>query len=486
MKFKILIGILLFCYVPLSYSAEHSLDLPKLKEQLLQQISFDIQVNRKAMEALPAFESPMVSLTIKDWRRICREQQAQLNRFQKFIQKTPPEELPQVLAEKFLDYQKSTKFYPPFEPYIFAMGESMIVPLAKEFDQADPYMKERILMVLGNTHSREALSVVRKALVDPEHRVVLSAQTALRLILQLESKPELEAMLMANENSWAVKHTLREIYLIGDKSWYEDFFKLARDQKLSLRDLAMIGDFSDCPQEVVGKNIDVLLKILDQQKQNPGEVRIAAQLLSKLDQQIYLKQLYPLLTDILHQRFRWGGKIEGFSSRPPPQSMIFYDQEADDLLKKIDSRLQAEDIQEWIARISPDLLTKFFLHDLLARKQGKVVDFQGESFSFKIEAIDQSNNLLASSLYTFKLGQEQNVPVSAVFPSFPTHHVKFKVSLDKSQWLFHLAPVLIDLKPYGAGFDIDVPLSGVNEIILNEAFRGNREKIRWRFEHMLY
>lgn len=604
-----------------------------IKQKLRDQVSYELKVIQQSLKGPPPeFASPTILMTPKEWKQILNEQQRQLANLLALINKTPEEQLPDVLVSLFLEEQKYINKYSPLEPYMLAMGERIIPPFTEQYDQAAPRTRERILMILGNIHSRKALPLVRKALDDPNQRVILHAQTALRLILQLEAKPELEKMLMTTKSSWALKHTLREISLTGGKDWYEEFFRLAKSRKILLQDLALIGAPEDCPEEVIGDNLDFFMKIitsdnepeihpsdiyslaeflsflkreddrtsilindvisnfepqlleslnkigdateltgqdeeaiifvfnktkdnlglypknastielknpvlkdmlkdlierrifintaadnwrvkdslsaeeqesiewfniyllnqefplvLSKDKYGNNERDVARRMLLKLHKQIYLRQLYPLITEILHDRYGWGGKIEGFTSgvmQASNQFSGFRDDEADLLLKNIASNLHVEDIEEWLKRDSSDFLTRLFLQDLLAQQNGASLDLNEKVFSFRIEAIDQFNNSLASSVFQLKYGQEQNIVLPSQNTNFSDHNIKLKVQLDRDKWLFHIDPILIDLKPYGAGFDIYIPIAGINETFLTETFAGQKEKINWRFEHI--
>jgi hypothetical protein len=162
----------------------------------------------------------------------------------------------------------------------------------------------------------------------------------------------------------------------------------------------------------------------------------------------------------------------------------FSDGDADILLQKISAQLPVDNIKEWLNRGTSDLLTQFFLEDLLAHKEGSSTVFSKKKFLFKIEALDGANNILASKVYPLEYNVEQNIILPSMTSNFPDHHVKLKVQLDREKWFFHLDPVLIDLKPYAAGFDIFIPIAGINVMPLTETFAGQKEKIMWRFEHM--
>ena len=620
-----LITCLIFSITGISLALEKSAAF-LIKEKLKESISNELKEIQQAMKEV---ESSAMHMTPKEWRQIFEQQQKQLNNLLSLVVSTPEEKLPAVVTSLFIDEQKYVNKYPRLEPYILIVGELIIPPFVEKFDQVDPRVKERILDVLGRIHSRESLPLVRKALQDKNQRVNLFAQRALRLILGLEAKPELEKMLVATKSSWSLQYTLREISFLGDKGWYESFFKLARSKKMSLSDLTMIGFPKDCPEDVIGVNLDFLMKIISLQdeqeihasdfyslsefflylkgekksvfiddilsnfnleslenlksvadateltgehedlivaafnktkdnlrlypenatqiefknsalkdkfeelisrgifmktysnnwrvkdqltpeeldsikwfnidllnqefpsilskvKNNKGEQSIARALLLKLDQRKYLKQLVPLIPTILRDRYRYGGKIEGFSQIAPvsDSSLGFFDSEADILLQKISANLNVEDIKEWLNQDAQDLLTRFFLEDLVAQKGGGNIVLNKREFLFKIEAFDEANNLLASKLYPLEYNVEQDIILPAMNKNFPDHHIKLKVQLDRDKWFFHLDPVLIDLKPYGAGFDIYIPIAGVYEIFLTETFAGQKEKVLWRFEHI--
>ncbi|MCD4780009.1 MAG: hypothetical protein K8S27_05595 [Candidatus Omnitrophica bacterium] len=604
-----------------------------IEQQLCDRISFEIEeIQQSKKKAMPEFISPAIHMTQKEWKNILNEQQKKLNNLLMLIRKTPEERIPDVLAEHFLHEKNYFGQYPPLEPYILALGEKIIPPFSEQYDKVEPRIRERMLVILGNTYSRKALPIVRKAFDDPNQRVILFAQTALRLILNLEAKPELEKMLIETKSSWALKHTLREISIIGGKDWYNDFFRLAKSRKISLSDLALIGNPEDCPQAVISENLNFLMNIIIADKEpdiwssdihslgeflilfkdltkeknallnavvsnfappllsslagvkdatelngqdekeivsafnkakdnlwlfpenvseielkNPilknmlghlqekkifmrtstgnwvvkdplsreeqeavewfnifilnqefpltlskdkygnNEKYIARRVLLKLDQRNDLRKLYPLLTKILHDRYGWGGKTEGFSSRVTRLSDNiegFRDDEADRLLKKFASNLEVEDIKEWLKQDSSDSLTNLYCTDLLAAKTGNEVDSGQKVFSFRIKVMDQSNNILASSEFQFRLGEEQSIVLPSQNARFPDHNIRLlKAQLDHSTWMFHIESLFIDLKPHGVVFDIDIPFAGSNETPLIESLEGQREKVIWRFEH---
>ena len=601
------------------------------KEKIVNQIHQNLAEMDEAIKHPfpPEITSPSISpMSLQDWKIYLQKQRRQMQSFLKFVQTIPEERLPFEMVSLFVKEYPSREIYPSLEVYLLTLGELTISAFNDTFPHADPRVKEKILVFLGGLHSRKALPLVREALNDENQRVILTAQTALRLILKLEAKPELEQMLVGTKSSWAIKSTLHEIVLLGGTDWYEAFFRLIQSGKLSLRDLAEISSVDDCPEDVVGQQIPYLLKIINSaddprisasdlaamenlllslkfEKENPlldlllsnfdsrdGEAiknlrdateltgahesaiiqafnrtkddlqlyprkassiqfkntevtqlfeqlaaekiflktdsqwtikhdlkadeqnkikwfniallrqefpsvlikskdderdcKIAVQLLSKLSQPEYIKQLSVLLTQLINIRYKKGGIVYGFSeaadiSRTRNQFSFF---EADLLLKKLVSSLTVDDIQQILQDNDTNLLKRLFLWDILAKQSDRKDDLPERSFYFRIEVWGQSNDLLASSDYSLALNEEKNVVLPSNISGFPTHNIKLSLRLDRDKWMFRFDPVLIDLKPYAAGFQIYIPISGMNETILNELVQGQRENFKWRFKHL--
>ncbi len=635
MKEKLLF---LFCVViancitiSLSFAADPSTGT--IKQKLVSRISLEQEEIQQAQEqGMPEFASPTIAMNQKAWQKILTERQRRLDNLLTLVTNTPDEKLADVLVKSFLHKKDYAGRYPPLEPYLLLLGEGIIPAFSKQYEQAGPRLKEKVLGILGNTRSREALPIVRKALDDPNQRVMLFAQTALRLILNLEAKPELEKMLVETKSSWALKHTLNEISITGETDWFNHFFQLVKTHKISLQDMASIGNPEDCPEASIRENLDFLVNTLisdtnprihtaDMQslgeflhliqnepkdksailddvlshlpperlnalKKYPdvtelagededdllvalnktvGNLRlypdnaskielinpnvfnrfnalknqrifsknssggwmvkdplsvkeikdvrwfnlhllmqefplivskdidntnakdVARRLLLCLNQRQDLLSLHPLLTELLRERFGWGGKTKGFSSRverPHNRHIGFSDDETDLILQRIASKLDAEDIEKWLAQKPSDFLTISFLNDLLAQKNGGNTPPGKNQLSFKIKVMDQAQNVLAFSEFQLQQDIEQNIALPSLNEYFPEHNIKLTVQLDPDTRIFHMDPVFIDLNPHAAIFNIYVPVAGTNEIPLIETMAGKKEKTLWVFEHV--
>lgn len=608
---------------------------PSASQKVKNKISRDLkEFKQMRKDSSSGFSSAAMNLSSDDLKKLANEEENKLKNLSALIDQTPPEQLPAKLAELYVNEHNDPGKYPMLEPYILLLGENAVSPLAAQYDLSVPSgTREKVLLMLGSLQSKSALEVVRKALDDPKPRVALTAQTALRLILKEQARPELEQRLLPSNSSWALKHTLREIELTGGDNWCSDFFKVIHTHKVNLRDLSLIGDPKECPESVIGyyaenlvstllmdenpviygadvvslaeflpvilskdtsnalvdavrSNIDpqsmgllgmatdateltgehedIILAALNKAKDNlllyperassvriknpdleallnhliarkifiktangalqikeplptveqiaikwfnigilkqefpqvfskerfnSGKRAVARQLILRLSNPEYIRRIEPLLTGILCERFGWKGVVEGFSSnisKPIGAWVGFNEREADGLLKKIGANLSADDIRLHLKKNLNNFLTEWYLKDLLGRKGGEPFDAKGRSFSFKIEAVDPSGYVLASSVFELEYGKEQNIVLPSTSSDYPSHTIKLKLGLDPATRFFRIDPILIDLKPHASGFGIYVPVGGINETSLIEPLAGKKQTIKWRFEHMAF
>ena len=236
--------------------------------------------------------------------------------------------------------------------------------------------------------------------------------------------------------------------------------------------------------EEFGEHVDLLLKILNSDAE-AGEQYWVRDLIAKIDQPSAIYDLLPLLPQIVMERYRSGGVIEGFSkeAKIPSTELGFTDTQADALLREMASILDSDEIRR-MQEESPPILLRLFLTDLLAKKEGKRLDLNGQIFSFRIEALDGTGLLLAASDYRLRIGEEQNIVLTSSTGGFPDHQIALKVNFDLDTFMFHFEPLLIHLRPNGAEFSLDVPVEGVNETNLLVSMRGEQVPITWRFIHV--
>jgi HEAT repeat protein len=145
------------------------------------------------------------------------EEKKKLKHLLKFIKKSSSEDLPSALVDLFIkeasDYSHR---YPLLDSYVAVLGELSVVPLTEHYESSDIFLRERILNILGQVKSDRALPLVREALKDENPRVTMSAITALRFILDQDSKGELKALLGIKENEAVIKHILGHLGILKD------------------------------------------------------------------------------------------------------------------------------------------------------------------------------------------------------------------------------------------------------------------------------
>ena len=520
--------VLIALFVPcISSTSEFSLTI---KEKLLNRVHYQLkevqndQGDFHPSRAAQRFENSAM-LNLEHYHRFTVEElkvkhhqhyddeEKKLSDLKIFIEKTPDKELLNALILRFLD-NKSLHESPRLESYIWLMDEGIILPVMSEYyNKFGSVTRHKILIILEGLKSRKALPLVKMALNDPDLTVRTQAEKNLSAIFRmLKYKPELKKMLIATNNLWDLKPTHRDFDLIGNKGWYDSFFKLAKAGKASFDDLGFLGDIEDCPKEVIVNNMTFLINILVSNHRktsffhqgpllvnNPSyhersrqSLEVVKAFLLSFNQRKYLRHLYPLLPIILYDRYSGSRTAVDTTFQWPSGSintLKFNDRESDQFLEKIALTLQSNDIEAWQRNItiSSDFLSDLFLQSLIAQKKG--VDFTPylENFPLKITVINREDSeVLATSKYFLKYGQKNNIVLASKNKHFSNHTIAFSVHLDTDKWMF-LASVLIDFKPHGAGFKINIPIDGVKEMFFSTPdFPVVEKKLstQWIFEHV--
>ena len=521
---KTLWVVLVAVFVPsISTASEFSLTIKeKLTNRVHSQLK-EIQKNREDFDpsqAIKRFENTAMfnprhrrpsfeELKVKHYHYY-NDKENKLSSLKIFIDKTSNEELPNALVLRFLTDNKVIDA-PYLESYIWSIDEDVILPIiAKHYNEFSSVVRKKILIIFK---SRKALPIVKIALDDSDFKVKTQAEKSLTLIFRiLKYNPELKKMLIATKNSWRLKPTARNFNLIGNKDWYESFFKLAKAGKASFDELDFLGDIEDCPEEVIVNNMIFLIKILISNHgktsffhqgplliNNPSyhersrqSLEVVKAFLLNFNQRKYLRHLYPILPIVLYDRYSGSRTVVDNTFQWPSGSintLRFNDRESDQFLEKIALILQSNDVEAWQRNItmSSDFRSDLFLQSLIAQKKG--VDFTPhlENFSLKITVINREDSeVLATSKYFLKYGQKNNIVLASKNKHFSSHNITFSVRLDTDKWMF-LASVLIDFKPHGAGFKINIPIDGAKEMFFSTPdFPVVEKKLstKWIFEHV--
>lgn len=462
-------------------------DYHNVKKELEKKIENEMKELKKGLrEGLKMPEKPSggpFDFSPSKMKKMFRERNSRLKNLLKYVRKSPAEELPSSMVNLFIQEESHySGRYPRLRSFILILGESAVQPFINNYEKVNDHIKERILIFLGWLESGNALSLIRKAIKEKNTRISIAAISSLRLILGPQSTEELNHILRDEEDPAVIKHIFKELAFLKDPLRYDTFLTFVREGKI---ELVSMENLRECPEDTIGKNIPLILSKIE--GTNHQEHFVAIQLIVKLGKPLYLKQLFPILSDLLHVQFQYGGIVknhQSYASHLKESAWTLWKKEVEHLIKRIESNLKEEDISEWLQNDFQSLLPRLYLEDLLSQKKGDVFNLKEEKFSFQISVIDQKDHILASATYPLSLGKEVVLEIGAKISEYPQHSLTVKLLLDRSKWWFRMDPIVIDLKPYGVGFPADIPFSGAYEIKLNETFRGRKETVIWRFEHI--
>lgn len=421
---------------------------------------------------------------MKTWKPAIDQERKKLNRLLKLIEQTPEDELPRALVDICFRNPTRRGQYPPLEKYLISLGGSAIAPLSEVYDSASEFERTTILVILGNIESREGLPVVRRGLKDSSLHVQDSAFNALRMILKQEAIPELEELLAGANQPDLLIMILRQLSILESPNWCRTFLELVQTEQLTLSDIHLIGDPRNCSEEILAQHTQTLTKHLSSEDLNVGS--IARDFLLRVNEPQALKKLMPIVPQLISERFAAGGTIKQYDRYPEklPQQLKFTDREADLLLGKIAAALTLEEIEKEAAQTEIGLLPRLYFQNLFAQKNGTGLKVEGRPVTLKIEALDENNKLLASSDYHLTIGNDEEIELKSISPDFPDHRLDLKINFDPINMSFKVDPMLIHLKPYGAGFTFAIPVEGSYEINLIVNTRNGRVPIRWVFSHL--
>lgn len=464
-----------------------------IKARLLTEIA-DLQKAKN--QPPPKFQSAIIpvdqwekhQMTTLMWRNELDRQKRLLKTLFSQVDRTPSAHLAEMIAHIYWGDGENAHLYPPMYYYAVDLGELMIPYIERDFDKAAPDGQMDMLSLLIQMHSRDTLAVVRKALDSRDERVSALAQTALRSILGLDARPELVKMLVLSRSSWYIKHTLGEMALSGDPDWYRTFFDMVRRDAITLADIASISHLDNCPEEVIGENVDLLTRAIFSIPSpiNQGSRFWAHQFILKLSQPGYIDKLTVLLPGLLSDRYRYGGVLKPFTSLSTARQkriFDFFDTDADLLISRISGNLSADQVAGLLKPGVANTLVRLYLESLLSLRSGSSIVASEQRYNFRAEVFNEEGQVVAVRDFSLKLGEEQVVELKTSNGANVVRNLKTALRLDRSQWAF-VMDCRIDLKPAGVGFDLTIPIGGGADMQLYDTIALKRELQVWRIRHL--
>ena len=473
-------------------------DAAAAKKNLVSYISNEIkELDQQAAHPYESQRFILNSEEAKKEEKVIRESLAverkKLSNMLSLVQAQSEEKLPTVLVDYYVDENLSWEKYPNnLGQYIQILGEVSVPAIDARFDHASSRIKTYLLSMLGAIHSPKSMPIIRRALMDDSKDVILAALKAWH-----ETGPEVEKMLADSKGKWTIKEPdLKNainpsadpsFYLSGDNEWYDALLSFSEAKKVTFYDLSMIVNFSEFPEAVVGRHIPFLLTLVDVKNSNSlSERTLAAQLLTKITDPGQVKQLSPLIVQLIPERYREGGVIENYEDyprTPVSKSPFSYDQIVT-VTDRIANVLTVPELQDLLTRNSTQISMRVYLQNLLDKKTGTPAAVIEKSLNLRIDVFDSSGAVISSGTYNLALNQEQKVILPAGANAFPEHQLKITPRLDPAKGMFYLNPIFIDFKPSAAMLDAYLPFHGANQIKFRDFINGQPQEFQWKFSHI--
>jgi len=377
----------------------------------------------------------------------------------RLVKRTSPEELPDVLVNIFIDEYSggSTRGqYPPMKDYLQVFGEPAVVPLINRYGEVRESNRKYALSTLGEIGSEKALPLVRYELMTQNLSTISSAAYAIRMIRKEEAKEDLLLLLHAPElDPKAVMPVVRQLSHLENPGWYDIVLDLAHEGKINFQTITDLGSFSKYPETVVTAHLDYLLA-----QWSLGNSDTVACLLFQIHERTYIKQLFPILEDLLRAKYLYTGKRY---SPLTAKCRNFNHPRRHPLLDRIENTLTLADIEEWIHKPSPGWVSYLYLQEFYQEKGGPPFDAGKIVFRLKVSVYDDANDsLLGEVSGDFPNDVPKNIKQQLDNSDDEPYRISLTPRLQKAvnqndRWTIYIPVFMIDL-PVGCGFPLEIPM----------------------------
>lgn len=467
---KCLLAILLFCCI---LGAANSDDLNSARERLQAKIEQDKKNCAKGR---------LISLIPSPWTTFISEVCEEQKNLARLVERTPTDELPDVLVNIFIDEYTGGPTrgkYPPMRNYLVIFGEPAAAPLMKRYSEIGENNRRYALRILGEIGSDKVLPFIRSELKEKKLSTLESAAYAIRMIRKEEAKEDLLPLLSDPElDPAAVPLIVRQLSNLEAPGWYAIVLSLAEEGKINFQTIKDLGYFKEYPESVVAAHLDYLLD-----QWSSGNVGTAACLLFQIHERRYVKQFFPILDDLLRADFQYAGSnfspLRRYCDDLSPSRRPL-------LLHRIEDKLTMADIEEWMHKPSPGWLTYLYLHELYHKKGGPPLDTREVVLNLNISAYDDAENVLLGEVSgKFENGVTRDVVLrlknsnEGPFRIYLTPRLQKDIAQNE-RWVIYVPDFTIE-KPVGVGYSLQITVeSAVNVRTVDSAGKVTR----WEVTHI--
>lgn len=466
------------------------------KARLVQKLEADLVENQKQIDELrgyiarygkkppPDQDRQAMRFAIDPQRALegALQRQRDQRAFLDLIRQTDARQVPALLTAVLLSCEQGAcqhrMNYLTAEDLIATFGTPALQPLLGSFKTLDAPRRESTLNLLLRIKPLQCpTGLLDRALGDAVFRVRAVALSVYRQNCTYAAfEQRLDQLLARETDAESLLYLLDQVPDEGEQSGrvYNRLIRLVQDKRIPA-DKAL-GKL--CSQTMSAARLDVaVLNIpfwLDVfEAHPPRQGCLVEHLFLKLNQDRHLRQLRGLFRAAAEHRYRFSAVLGLYGTASPalPAYWNAIPGADEKMLTLFREHLSRSTLRAWFADATSGeklLLTKWLGQDLSRVVPGHL--------QLHLEVRSPANAVVSSTIQNVRLGQPFQFTLTSKAAGLQEVRYDGTVRLDHENLRYRIKPMVIGLKPAGAGFEAEIPVTGSfeTELLLRQ------EKYRWR------
>lgn len=411
------------------------------------------------------------------------QRQQEQQEFLEIVRQTDARQIPDLLKAVLLSCEQGRCLhrldYSAAEEAIAAFGAPALQPLLDSFKTLDMPRKESSLNLLLRIVPRQCPNtVLSQALNDQVFRVRAASLNVYKHNCTASAfEQSLNTLLERETDSSHLVYLLDQIPEdTGQNSMvFQRLIGLVQGRRIAL-DQAF-GKLCSAAMSQAALNVNQLdipfwWKVFEANPARQG--CLIENLFLKVDQEKSLRQLRPLFQSAVAHRYRFNAVqgLSGPATMPPGSWDAIPDADAQ-MLSVFEHRLSAATKREWLADAAMGeklLLTQWLGQDVQGALPGRL--------QLHLEVRSPAGEIVSSTTQLVRLGQPFQFTLAPRVNSFQEIRYDGTVNFDAKRLQYRINPLVVGLKPSGAGFEANIPVTGSFEtdLLLRQ------QKYRWRIK----
>lgn len=481
---------------PLTSSMTASMDEVNAgKARLLNKLETDLAESRKQADELRAYlrkygskpppaddrQALRFSIDPQLVLNTALQRQQDQQAFLEMIRQTDARQIPQLLQTVFLSCEQGRCMhrldYSAAEEAIAAFGAPALQPLLDGFKTLDAPRKESSLnLLLRITPAQCPTAVLDQALGDQVFRVrAASLNVYKRNCAAKAFDHSLNRLLERETEATHLIYLLDQVPEDGrqESQVFQRLIQLVQDRRIAV-DQAFgklcSRSMTNAPLNSARLDIPFWWKVFEANPARQG--CLIENLFLKVDQEKSLRQLRPLFQSAAAHRYRFNA-VQGLSG-PATMTPGCWDAIPgvdERMLAVFNRRLSPAAMRAWLADATMGeklLLTQWLGQDMQGALPGRL--------QLHLEVRSPAGEIVSSTIQPVKLGQPFQFTLAPRVTGFQEIRYDGTVTFDDTRLQYRIKPLIVGLKPAGAGFEAIIPVTGrfETDLLLRQ------EKFRWK------